>query len=174
MKSIITSLAIFAIAVSTQAASLTWNLAGVKNPADSSATAPDGWLAYLLEGEPSSALTTALAKGDFSVLSSPFASGKTASGNVKGKVENALSAGQSFTGFVVVLDSASQSTAKNFIVSNKASKTVNAAGSDITIGFGNVSSSAYSAWSQISSVPEPATGALALAGIALLFRRKKA
>ncbi len=48
---------------------------------------------------------------------------------------------------------------------NFTTKTPDAAGTDVTAGGG---------WYSLKTVPEPATGALALAGVALLFKRRKA
>ena len=173
MKKLLTLITILAMAVTMQAASMTWIVTNIKTPADSSVAAPDGWLAYLFStGDTSaSAVSTALAKKDLSILSSAFDTTTTAGGKVSKAEVGSFKAGDTFEGFAVILDASSSANAKNFIVTRSQSKTVNDLGGNISLSLG---SQANATWSQISSVPEPATGALALAGIALLFRRRKA
>ena len=174
MKKLLTLAIALAAVASLQAASMTWTLAQVKTPASSTTAAPAGWLAYLFSTADTtlSDVTGALDAGDFSVLSDAFDSTAVQGtvGLVTHKTDGGLSANQTFQGFVIVLDAADTSSAKNYLATSLASKTVNAAGSDISLSFGVASSLSWNAM----SVPEPATGALALAGVALLFRRRRA
>ena len=79
-------------------------------------------------------------------------------------------AGTVVNGFIVVLDSKLAQNAKNYFVTGVVQRTAGSSGA-MSFSMGSMANQTYSS---VGPVPEPATGALALAGIALLFRRRKA
>ena len=180
MKKLLTSLAILALVASTQAATMTWSVSGIKQPSDSSVNGTSGWLAYLFSSDTSSvdSITTALKKSDLSVLSSAFDTTTTSGASLRktGVLKDAennkeFSPGDTFGGFAIILDATATDKAQNFLVATGNSVTVNDAGANITLRLASQNWSAMQ--STTPTIPEPATGALALAGIALLFRRRK-
>ena len=84
-------------------------------------------------------------------------------------------AGTTFTLFAIAWDAASVAGAENYLVSDTVSSDAYVAPDNPT-NVGKFTSASYSSssWTAVSAVPEPSTAALALAGLALLIRRRKA
>ena len=77
-------------------------------------------------------------------------------------------AGDSLTAFAVIIDAADFANAKNYIVTDTRSASWTSSTGFKTLAFG---SQANATW---TPVPEPSTTVLALAGLALLLKRRKA
>ena len=185
MKSSLLALAVVFAASLSQAASLNWSIMGVKSPADSS-VAGSGYTAMLfMTAQNSSAdgfenfgkANTTLAKvteladaGKFDDLAALAAATKetSTSGLISGATGyngNNFAGGDSLTAFALIIDK----DKKNYFTTGSASATWTSATGSKQLSFGSQANATYKTF----GVPEPATGALALAGIALLFRRRK-
>jgi hypothetical protein len=81
---------------------------------------------------------------------------------------SAFDNGDGLTAFVVVFDATNFADAKNFIVTSEKSASWTSSSGSKTMMFG---SQANATW---TPVPEPSTAALALAGLALLLKRRRA
>ena len=81
---------------------------------------------------------------------------------------NGFGAGDSLKAFAVILDAADFANAKNYIVTDIKSQSWTSSSGAKTLGFG---SQANATW---TPVPEPSTAVLALAGLALLLKRRRA
>ena len=183
MKKLITILAL-TTAVVSQAATLTWGLSQIKSSADT--TAPGaGYLGLLFVVDTTSdpavtvdSITGLLDAGKVADAAALATYSKAANDNglISSAGNGSYSEGDSITAFAVVLDAANASSAKNYIVTGEMTKTWGKTGNQ-SMQFGSQANATYTkigGSSDQPDVPEPATGALALAGVALLFRRRRA
>ena len=196
MKKIMTSVAFLALASMVQAASLNWNITSVLDP--DTGNKASGYAAYLFITEQSSnfgsntttltdvetliktAGTQVVTDGEGKVTGikngtttiDVAGTGATgASGGISGATGyngNNFGAGDSLTAFAVIFDAADFANAKNYIVTSPKSAAWTSSTGSKMLGFGN---QANNTWTPI---PEPSTAALALAGLALLLKRRRA
>ena len=179
MKKKILILAALTLATVVNAASLNWNLANIYQP--KTTTAAEGFSAYLFISAQS---------GDFGVktttvsdINSLITSGgdwsqyvaAIGTTNNKGMINGAtgyngnnFAAGDSLTAFAVVFDAANAESAKNYFITAEKSASWTSGTGAKALGF---ASQANATW---TPVPEPSTAVLALAGLALLLKRRKA
>ena len=174
MKKIVIAVAAIVLATFTQAATVDWSIFEISSPTDNSGMVSD-LAVYFIDSSviSQSAAMTALASGDFSILSSAF------SGDVSVDGEAYATAGvygnlQTVTGYAVVFDTAAAADAKNFIMTEEVSATTGGAGQPASIEFYATNSADAGNWTAVS-VPEPTSGLLLLLGMAgLALRRKQA
>ena len=198
MKKLITLAVVFATAGLAQAATLNWSGVQIYQPKEKptdSNVALSGGLVYLFITEQSkefgAGVTTATAvsdlitsgaelytdtdgkkylkKGDDKIGIAAQGATNTAGGfsGATGFYGN-FGAGDSLTAFAVIFDSADLATAKNFMVTAEKSASWTSSTGAKTLGF---MSQANNTW---TPVPEPSTAVLALAGLALLLKRRRA
>ena len=191
MKKSLLTLAVITVAGLSQAASLNWQIAGVKTAADSSVAGAEYTAMLFLTAQASTsgtaanpewsnfgkanttlAAVTELANaGKYDdLLALAAATGSTTSaGAISGPTGyngNNFGAGDSLSGFALVVDK----DKKNYFLTGTKDAAWTSGTGQKQLSFGNFATTAqYKSF----GVPEPATGALALAGIALLFRRRK-
>ena len=190
MKKLLTLAALVA-AVTTQAASIQWTFSGITTSAkqikDYTGTAMNGTL-YLILSKDASSLSGATSKSAFEEALDDITLGTTTvtSGKVSGTTvvnSTALTAvednGPKYTFQVVVYDPANSyyylSATKTEYAYDASAETPSP--TSISFGFNDVGETYRNngniAWSP-AAVPEPSTAALALAGLALLLKRRKA
>ena len=182
MKKILSSLALGIAFATTQAASLNWTVTAVYEAGTD--TLATGYSVYLFITEQSSdfgAKTTTVSdiedlissKSDISEYVA--ASAETTNGRVPsatGYNGNAFAAGDSLSGFAVIFDARDYASAEHYIVTSEKSASWTSGTGAKSLGFGGITASKdASAW---TSVPEPATAALALLGLGMLVKRRKA
>ncbi len=179
MKKILAFSAALVMAGSTSAASLNWSISKV---IDSSGNALSGVAAYLFITEQSGdfgatvasveKITTLIESG--ADLSDYIAGTGTtnASGVISGSTGyyGNFGAGDSLTAFAVIFDAADYASAANYIVTAEKSASWTSSTGAKQLAFG---SQANATWSP-TSVPEPGTAALALLGVGMLLKRRKA
>ena len=181
MKKSLLALVIIVAAGLTQAASLGWRMTAIKTPADNT-VAGEGYTALLFITEQSGdfggtvttlAAVTALADaGKYDDLEDlAVAQGtSTSAGGVSGATGyngNNFGAGDSLKAFALIIDA---NKTHYFTTTEKSASWTSSTGTQ-NLAFGTQSGATYKSF---GDVPEPATGALALAGVALLFRRRRA
>ena len=177
----------------THAASLSWSAFSINQPGTT--TTATGYTIYLFiteqSGDFGSAATTVSAVTDIIKSGVEFyteggknylkngadkvqiaAVGETDGGRIKtaatGYNGNNFGGGDSLKAFAVIFDASSLSSASNYIVTGVKSASWTSTSGAKTLAFG---SQANATW---TAVPEPSTAVLALAGLALLLKRRKA
>ena len=173
MKKLVMVFGVALMGLALQAATCSWTGMGVT--LNGSAAATD-YTVYLIDSSvmSSSAMSTALADGDFSALTggavvhsgSGLAQGTTGMRwNMNGWGD--FTTGASYTYYTVILNN-SLAKATAFMITKDVTATAPSSGS-INMAFGNQSSNTW------TPVPEPTTGLLLLIGMAgLALRRKQA
>lgn len=182
MKKILVAAAIAVSAFAANAAAVTWTVTNVQPSPTAAASA--GWLIQLYD-----AGTTfnydAAKSGTITALDSTTS---YASGTIfrSQSTFGDYAALDPVNVYAVVFDAATVDNAKNFLVSSVVNKSINAAGSPLTIAFGNMASTSTSnqfrnsQWAAASStptpdIPEPTSAMLVLLGVAgLALKRKRA
>ena len=194
MKKSLTFIAVLALANAVQAASLNWNITSVLSP--TTGEKADGYLAYLFITEQNvthgtTATTTTiqavkdliesgaeyytegdnkyLKKGDDKIQIA--AMGTSVSGGISGATGyngNNFDKPDSLKAFAVIFDANTLAGAKNYIVTAEKSASWTSSTGARPLAFGNQSGATW------TPVPEPSTAVLALAGLALLLKRRRA
>ncbi len=192
MKNTLAFAALFAVLSTANAGSLNWSAMRIYEPGTT--TGASDYVAYLFITEQNSnygATTTTiqavkdliesgaeyytegdnkyLKKGDDKIQIA--AVGATTGGKLTGATNyngNNFGAGDSLKGFAVIFDATTQAGASNYLVTQEASTSWTSSTGAKSLGFG---SQANATW---TPVPEPSTAALALAGLALLLKRRRA
>ena len=178
-------------AISVSAASLDWSVAGKSfTTSDGSSARASGYLVTVFYAtdydsvqEAISNLSSSTANSDAAGISSAISSiealtqssGITkATGAQAGTFDDsAFSVGTALDIFVVAWDANNIGDATNYLVSDFASTTAyTAPATPTTNGAFDASSFASAKWTAVA-VPEPASAMLALAGVAMLIRRRK-
>ena len=174
MKKLLVAVAIALVAVASQAASVNWSINNIQSSPD--VTSAAGWLVQVFDSGTAYSFDTAKA-GTISVLDSASSISSGTIIRVSGS-KTGYSAGDAVNIYAVIYDAATVADAKNYIVSDVLSKSINATGSDLNASFGNMASTATtnmfrnSTW---TAVPEPTSGLLMLLGMAgLALRRRRA
>ena len=180
MKNIIAFFSAVVIASSASAASLNWTISSVLN---SSGEKAENYMAYLFITTQSSdfgAKTISVADCENLItsggdLSDYIAASKltNANGGVTGATGyngTSFAGGDSLTAFAVIFDASDYASASNYIITKTADASWSSATGAKNLVFG---SQANATWSP-TSVPEPGTAALALLGVGMLLKRRKA
>ena len=179
MKKILTFVVAVTVASVTSAASLNWSMNKIVG-ADGNALT--GVAAYLFITAQSSdfgatvttvdEITSKIEKGED--LSDYIAATgiSNAAGGISGNTGyyGNFGAGDSLTAFAVIFDAADYASAANYIVTAEKSASWTSSTGAKALAFG---SQANATWSP-TSVPEPGTAALALLGVGMLLKRRKA
>ncbi|MBR1835731.1 MAG: PEP-CTERM sorting domain-containing protein [Kiritimatiellae bacterium] len=186
MKKILSFTAILAFVGAASAASLNWTITNVYQSNDST-TKAQGYSAYLFITEQAKDygaqvttvedITTLItSKGNLEpyIAAGPQLTGAT--GGITAASTgyyNAFDAGDSLTAFAVIFDAATYAEASHFIVTGEKSASWTSSAGAKTLGFGSMAAatSTNPSW---TAVPEPATAALALLGLGLMIKRRKA
>ena len=178
MKKILTLATILAAAGVVNAASLNWSVSNVYQPGTT--TPASGYAAYLFiteqSGDFGAKTTTAdsivtLMKSGSDISEYIAATGAT---NTKGMISGAtgyyanFGEGDSLTAFAVIVDASNYTAASNYIITAERSASWTSSTGAKMLGFGSQSSQTW------TSVPEPGTAALALLGIGMMIRRRRA
>ena len=195
MKKILTLATLVAFVGMASAASLNWNITSVMDPASTTGGKGADFLALLFVSEQNGTaltsiddVTTLIESGATAVKDSEgkvtslktdtteiagAAQGKTgASGGLSGATGyngNNFGAGDSLTAFAVIFDASDYASASNYIVTSEKSASWTSSTGSKMLGFGSQANNTN--W---KAVPEPATATLALAGLALLLKRRRA
>ena len=185
MKKLMIILAAIAMAASVNAANVMWSAANVFEMG-SSTTKATGYTAFflstvdmfngetqLVKGYSLEAATASLAAGDISFLETYATSSKALSnGSGAATATTQASNGQSWTGYLVILDGTLESAEYAYITST-ATKATGATGGQATLMFAsNPGTQTAGNW---YAVPEPTSGLLMLVGLAgLALRRRRA
>lgn len=187
MKKIMVALGAIALAISAQAATVNWIMAGVTQP--ETTTAASGYVAYLFANSVSSSLSetystiaqsdvvAAIEAGKFSTVAGKAiasASTNTSGGLMVGVgPTSGFVAGDSLTLYAVIFDAGDYASAENYA----------ATASDKAISFTSSTGAKPASWASFSAtsgqgwtaVPEPTSGILMLLGMAgLALRRRRA
>lgn len=171
-------IAMLAVALSTvaNAATVKWQVTNVQGSPNAAVTA--GWAVQIFNESVTYDYAKAVA-GDITA----WATGETvASGtSFRANGQQTQTNGTTENYYMVIYDNSSIADAGNYIVSAIKSVTTNAAGSDVTASFGNMSGTSAgnlflsSSWTATAAVPEPTSGLLMLLGMAgLALRRRRA
>ena len=180
MKKILTFALVLATASIASAASLNWSMSGIMDYATGTQKTA-GYAVYLFITEQSSdfgAKTTTISDVETmikngSALTDYIAASATS--NAGGAVSGAtgyngtnFGAGDSLTAFAVIFNGSDIATATHYKVTDTKSASWTSSNGAKAVAFG---SQANSSW---TAVPEPSTAVLALAGLALLLKRRRA
>ena len=181
MKKLLTTIAVVVTATCIHAATFTWSMTNIMQPADATSMATVGWLAGWYDNSSGSTLATVTALLEAGKMSEAYAAATytaatTALGTTQVRVNSSgngsYSTGESASGFMVVFDATTAADATHYIITDsKTSGAVNAAGSNISLAYGKASNYGWTA----AAVPEPTSGLLMLLGMAgLALKRKRA
>ena len=176
MKKILSFVALAALVGSTSAASLKWELKGSAfGTSDGSATrAYNYYVAVVSESDLDAAIAAVGDATEFATFVKDGASGTTtktgAAGSTFTVTENS---GTSLSYVLFAFDAPTVGDASNYIVSGAVTGVAYEPPSTPTAATFNAQSFASSSWAA-TSVPEPATAALALLGLGLMIKRRKA
>ena len=179
MKKLIAAIAIAFVALASQGAAVTWTINNIQASPDAAVSA--GWIVQIFSSDTVYYYDAAKA-GTITALDSAAA---VASGTIfkASGTYGDYAANTAVNTYAVIYDATSIADAKNYIVSDVLSKSVNASGSPLSTGFGNMGGTAASnmflnsSWTAVpsESVPEPTSGLLLLLGVAgLALRRRRA
>ena len=186
MKKLVMFIAVAVATVGVHAATLTWSLMNVIAPGGGDA--PVGTLVALY----ASGTEYDHAKAVAGTLTPTYTSTATASGTTGATRAGAsglgsYSAGDTASFYAVVYDSSTIAGASNYIISDVVSATVPAAGSNISLAYGNMKATTTGnkfknaldngGWTSASGgsggIPEPTSALLLLMGGAMLALRRK-
>ena len=195
MKNILALIVLAAFVGSAQAASLNWAAVNVYQPETTTLASNYSIYLFITEqgGNYGSAVTTTSAVSDLLKsgveLYTDSESGKKYLKNGNDKVEiaatgqitngripvaatgyngNNFASGDSLKGFAVIFDAANIADASNYIMTTEKSAAWTSGTGAKSLNFGSMANSTW------TPVPEPSTAVLALAGLALLLKRRRA
>ncbi len=163
-------------AIAAQAAAVNWSVNNIQASPDTAASA--GWLVQIFDASTVYSYDAAVA-GSITALGSGNSVATGTAFKATGSFGD-YAANASVSIYAVIYDASTIADAKNYVVSEAVTKSVNATGSPLSIGFGNMASTATTnmfrnaSWSA-AAVPEPTSGLLMLLGMAgLALRRRRA
>lgn len=191
MKKLCVALGVVALAIAANAATVKWTAANVYEMGSSSALAGSGYAAYFVNSADlarSAMLTTYVKDGniDLSFLgttssaagySNTFRDNATTGAGTGASQGGTLttSAGnsESWTGYLVIVDSTDYATAQNAYVTAEVTKATGGSGQQALLSFNsNTGTQTAGNW---YAVPEPTSGLLLFLGVAgLALKRKRA
>ena len=176
MKKLLTTLSAVVIGIAAHAASVNWQANAIQSSPDTAVAA--GWLIQIYSSAVSYNYDSAK---DGSIAT--WATGATVAAGTSfraagtGTQDNGTTASY----YAVIYDAATVAAAKNYIVSDTVSVTINAAGSTGNLSFGAMTATTSankflnSSWTATTAVPEPTSGLLMLLGMAgFALKRKRA
>ena len=188
MKKSLLTLAVIAAASLSQAASLNWTLSGTQAVKEGDDLSQYTVMLFMTSqtrngeaynfGKASTTLDTVIDladSGKYDDLASLAAVTKSLSsaggiGGATGYNGNNFGAGDALSAFALIID---KDQTKYFTTGSASASWTSSTGAK-PLAFGTQANATYKSFgSSTPTIPEPATGALALAGIALLFRRRK-
>ena len=182
MKTILTSLFAVAFAVSAQSAAINWTVSQIKSSSDST-LAGSSYLGlfFIVTDDVTMDSIESLLDDDKvadAVNLASYTANASAAGALSATKLGSYEAGTTVNAFTVILNAANADDATGYIVAGPLSRTAGSTG-NMAFSFGSqASNTSYStiggSTPETPDVPEPATGALALAGVALLFKRRRA
>ena len=190
MKRILTLITILGIGItSAQAASIQWSVSGIAtavltNPDSAGSTAGSSTLYFILADDLSS-LSGNEKKSDFETALSAItlATATTAADGTKPSITKQvvtsplLNVGQEHTfGLLYFGEDDKGDGYYKLITATKAAYDASAptTAKEVKTSFSNLANASYGSSKAYTAVPEPSTAALALAGLALLLKRRKA
>ena len=182
MKKLAIVAAIVCAATFANAAAIDWSASKVYDAVETAAqgknVAANGWLGYVIMEADYSTVTSDLAAGNTSSLTSKAVGPQKATTN-KGAFNASAASGNVASGeqsfYLIVLNSTTLAGATSYAASAKTTVTVDSS-LDTLIAFGSMESATKSTanWTTMS-VPEPTSGLLMLLGVAgLALRRRRA
>ena len=139
--------------------------------------APDGWLAYFVEGDARDSALSKLANNDYSFLSGAYTA-ETDGGEIAGTISG-LGNGVTKQGFMVIFNADDTADATYAYVTTVKSGSTTALGGSGQINWDIEDATAsYANWTSLSGgsggdVPEPTSGLLLLVGGAMLALRRR-
>lgn len=183
MKKLAIVAAIVCAATFANAAAVDWSASKVYDAVETLAqgknVAANGWLGYVIMEADYSKVTSDLAAGNTSSLTSKAVGPQKATTN-KGAFNTSAASGNVASGeqsfYLIVLNSTTLAGATSYAASAKTTVTVDSS-LDTLIAFGSMESATknVSDWTTMSAVPEPTSGLLMLLGVAgLALRRRRA
>ena len=177
MKKILLACAVVIAAVVANAATVKWTAANIYTPDADPAAKAGNYLVYFVSSADYSlaSANTSLAGGDISFLSTyGQASALTgATGAASNTITESAGNGESWTGYLVILNAATTADATMAYLTGEATKATGASGQMANLTFTTLSATQSGAnW---QAVPEPTSGLLMLVGLAgLALRRTRA
>ena len=177
MKKILTTCAVIAMAVVVNAATVKWTAANIYTPDADPAAKAGNYLVYFVSSSDYSLANAnaALGDGDISFLASyGQASALTGStGTASNTITTEAGNGESWTGYLVILNAATTADATMAYLTEEATKATGASGQMANLTFTALTGTQNSAnW---QAIPEPTSGLLMLVGLAgLALRRRRA
>ncbi|MBR1608250.1 MAG: PEP-CTERM sorting domain-containing protein [Kiritimatiellae bacterium] len=183
MKKILSAFAVAAVTATVQAASLNWAIATVYEPGTD--TLANGYSAYLFITEQANdygAKVTTVDEIESLIQSkgslSDYIAAQVAISNGRQAVSatgyngNNFANGDSLSGFAVIFNATDYSEATGYFVTAEKSASWTSGTGAKSLAFGaQTATKNATAW---TAVPEPATAALALLGLGLMIKRRKA
>ena len=173
MKKIVIAISATLLGIAANAAAVNWQSNAIQSSPDTAVAA--GWLVQIYTTSVDYSYDNAKAgKIATWATGSTVAAGTTFRATGSGTQENSTT--ESY--YAVIYDASTVATAKNYIVSDAVSVTINAAGTTGVLSFGAMTNTTAankflnSSW---QAVPEPTSGLLMLLGMAgLALRRRRA
>ena len=189
MKKLMIAAAMVCAAAMVQAGAVQWSAISIVSSGTAYVGGTTTYSAYLFEGSDITVATKMLEEGKFSDFTTAAKDMNTAKAttastpkmNFAASTFGSYSQGDSFTGYMIILDAAEAKDAKNYLLATWAgtgadqgksviTKTQGASG-NMSFTYGNQGSN--TAWTSIA--PEPTSGLLLLIGMAgLALRRRRA
>ena len=169
--------ALAAVVGSASAASLKWELKGSSfGTSDGSATRAAGYyVALIAESDFDDAIAAVGDATKFATYVSDGGSGTTTkTGATSGNITVTENSGTSLSYVLFAFDAGSVGEASNYIVSSAVTGVAYEPPATPTAATFNASSFSGATWTATAAVPEPGTAALALLGIGMLIRRRRA
>ena len=191
MKKLMILAAVAVIAISTQAATVSWTLNNAYQPGKTATTDKlvDGLTCLILTSDTSgtydtytkSQITEAISKGTFKTDMAANTAGTSSAGAMTSASSSfgSFTTGDSVSAFLVIFDGSTVAASKNYLIVDPATSTItfDSPTGDKAFAFGNVKTLTQTAsnWTATSAAPEPTSGILLILGMAgLALKRKRA